>query len=535
MSRSQIFVLMCVAFISGIAAGSFIEIPFFSALIFFSLVAVLVVTFWRFSHFRIALFALLFAVAGALRVNAALDRATVPESISLWNGARVFLKGSVREIDVRPDQVKVTIDPLSVTRSGHEKGVKPNETIREYGGYVLATLPQGARVDVEDILRIECMLEEPGRINDFDYGAYLRMFEVYSVCYHPMAFDVVQEAETRALGIGGDIRVMLADARSRVKMIINESVPYPSSALLAAIVFGMRREVPDELMQDFARTSVTHIIAVSGSHISVIVALVWTWLVGMGIRRTWAFWSTVIFIVIFLAVIGFIPSAVRAGIMGMLMLIAQYLGRPRHSANALVCAGAVMLFFNPLLARWDVGFQLSFLAVLGIIYLEPHMMRWCEKLRIPELSFLQVRSTLVVSLSAQVFVLPWTLYYFQMFSAAGPIANLLVLPLANAALLAGLLLVIVGLVHMTAASFVGWWAHLLASGFIMVVQFFARLPWAAYEVEKIPFAAVVVAYAALAGIIWKLNRPRSFPETAPAADDDIDQMTVAIDERGNML
>ena len=115
-----------------------------------------------------------------------------------------------------------------------------------------------------------------------------------------------------------------------------------------------------------------------------------------------------VLIAFFIIMTGFQSSAVRAGIMGGLFLLGQYLGRMSVSSRSIVIAAALMLAHNPLLLKLDVGFQLFFLAMIGIIYLMPVFQDWFRK--IP--AMFQLRNILAMTLSAQIFTLPILIYNF---------------------------------------------------------------------------------------------------------------------------
>ena len=113
------------------------------------------------------------------------------------------------------------------------------------------------------------------------------------------------------------------------------------------------------------------VIAVSGMHVVILSAILMEVLLACGLWRQQAFYFTVFFIFIYILLAGLPISGIRAGIMGIVYLLAQRVGRQNFSSRSVVLAGVLMLLVNPLLLIYDVGFQLSFLAVLGIINLGP--------------------------------------------------------------------------------------------------------------------------------------------------------------------
>jgi len=216
---------------------------------------------------------------------------------------------------------------------------------------------------------------------------------------------------------------------------------------------------------------------------------------GMALRLTRgrAFYFAITLLVLFIVMVGLPASAVRAGIMGGLFLLAQKVGRPKAASRAVVFAGTGMLAVNPLLLRLDVGFQLSFLAVMGIIYLMPIFKRWL-KFRI-----------LAMTLAAQVFTLPILIYNFGYISSVAPITNILIVPLLPFIMISGFIFGLAGIFFQPLGWVLSWPVWLLLSYVVKMVDYFSQIPWAALTLENIHWIWLIVAYLVLGCIIWRLN------------------------------
>jgi len=212
---------------------------------------------------------------------------------------------------------------------------------------------------------------------------------------------------------------------------------------LSAIILGDRSELDLETKNLFSQTGISHIISISGMHISIVSILTFWILIYFGLSRKKAFYFIVIFLIFYLCLIGFIASAIRAVIMGLILMYGYKEGRLANSGRALVFAAGILLLINPRLLRWDVGFQLSFLATFGIIYFYNYINNFLNKVRmISE----KINAILAVTLSAQVLTLPLVFYYFNVFSYVSPITNLLVIPVLPVILIFGLLLISIGFI-----------------------------------------------------------------------------------------
>jgi competence protein ComEC len=134
-------------------------------------------------------------------------------------------------------------------------------------------------------------------------------------------------------------------------------------------------------------------------------------MLAIGLSRKQAFYLAVLLLVIFIILVGVPASAMRAGLMGFFVLWALKLGRLNKITNAIILAGAIMLLINPKLLRYDIGFQLSFLAILGLIYFYPLINDWMIKIKMPKLK--GGREIFSMTIAAQVFTLPITAYNFS--------------------------------------------------------------------------------------------------------------------------
>ena len=159
--------------------------------------------------------------------------------------------------------------------------------------------------------------------------------------------------------------------------------------------------------------------------------------------------------------IGFQPSSIRAGIMGGLFVLAQAFGRKSVGTRAIILTGGIMLIINPLLLFYDIGFQLSFLAVFGIISLAPYFKK-------------RVKSTiLATTLSAYIFTAPILLYNFGKISFVGPLTNILIIPVIYWIMILGLAFSLLSLVFPLGASLLSFPLWLLLTYVVKIVELFS--------------------------------------------------------------
>ncbi|MFH1564265.1 MAG: ComEC/Rec2 family competence protein [bacterium] len=492
--KSQLFLIANLFFIIGILAGFFIKFnPFYLYLIFLIL-SVFLAIFYNKNFIKIILLILCFLIFGIWRYNIGLPK--IDEShISFYNESRVEFIGIVsEEPDERIDNIKLTVKAVELVEARLPLW-KPSFH-EHFHGNVLITTKLFPKFSYGDELKIGCNLQTPESFNDFAYDKYLSRYDIYSVCYYP-------QIELLNKNRGNKFFAGIYKFKDRLKLVIGQSLPEPQSSLLSAIILGFKRGIPKELADDFSKVGISHIVAISGMHIAILAMILLYLGIMLGLNRNQAFYFSCAFLFFYIALIGFPPSAVRAGIMGFLILLAMRLGRLAKATNAIVFAAALMLLANPLLI-YDIGFQLSFLAVLGLIYILPILEKPLEKftkhwkLNGFLKSFL---SLILITLSAQIATLPVILYNFGRLSMVAPIVNILAVPSIPFIMILGLILLVCGLVWTSLGQAVGWIIWLVLSYVIYIVNFFAKFNFSSIDV-KISWGAMIIFLVAISGFVF---------------------------------
>ncbi len=158
-----------------------------------------------------------------------------------------------------------------------------------------------------------------------------------------------------------------------------------------------------------------------------------------------------------------------------------------------------MIAANPKVLRFDVGFQLSFLAVMGLVWVYPILEKYAEK--IPDI--LKIKSILLVTISAQIMALPILIYNFDRLSLVAPLANILILPFIPAAMAAGFLAGLFAFIWIAPAKIIGYFAWLILTYQIRAIEFLASLPWASMEIFNFGLELFFVYYIIVAAVILK--------------------------------
>ncbi|MCK5080597.1 MAG: ComEC/Rec2 family competence protein [Candidatus Moranbacteria bacterium] len=346
------------------------------------------------------------------------------------------------------------------------------------------------------IVRVECQLKNPeNKQAKFDYIKFLAKDHIYQICQSAK----VEKIDEDKYQLAGFYKFKTSAYRSIFKIKnsleqkINLSFSFPESAYLAGLLLGGEDRLPKDIQENFRRTGTTHTIAVSGFNITILAGF-FMWLgILIGFYRQKAFWLAVVGITFFVLMIGSPSSAVRAGIMGILLLWAAKKGRLADSVQLIILAGALMIGFSPLILFYDVGFQLSFLASLSIVLIYGPL---SEKFNIKS-DFLELKSILLVTMSAQLGVLGVLLYTFETFSPISLLANLLILPLVPLMMLTGFITVLTAFFSPLLASFMALPTQLALNLEIVVIEKLAQISWASLEIGNIGIWGLIFYYLAL--------------------------------------
>lgn len=413
-------------------------------------------------------------------------------------------KGTAEIQGVVADEPDVASRSCSLKLSASEISID-GET-QEVSGIALIQLPRYPLYHYGDVLQVTGELETPMPFDDFDYRSYLAQQGIYSVIYYP-------KVEILDRGQGFAPLEWLYALRGRLSDSLTQALPEPQGSLAQGILLGIRGNIPDSLEQAFSRTGTAHILAISGLHVGVVIGMVLIFgILLFGRRRSIYIWLALVTIWLYALLTGMHPPVVRAAIMGSLFLIAEYLGRQRNAITALAFAAAVMVGIQPQIL-WSVSFQLSFLAMAGLILFYPYFQAWGRR-RITPISgdreSLTTAGNLVsdgfaLSLAAIVATWPLIAYNFDVVSLVGLPATFFSLLALPAIIVTAAVVAFAGLFAPLLAQILGWLAWLFLSYLILVVQAFDALPFSSFQVAVQPWQ-LWAYYVALALIVVYLSR-----------------------------
>ncbi len=441
--------------------------------------------------------AVAFVLLGAARYRAAQTHSG-PAGLAAFNdqGWGEFEGVVVADPDPRSELTRLTVavEWMQLERD------KPRQIL----GRVLLEAPRYPVFRYGDRLRFSGRLQSPPEWDDFSYKDYLALKGIHSIVRRPQI--------ERLPGRGGSpIKRALYDLRSRAHVVVQRVLPEPEASLLSGILLGKDQGISDALMDSFRATGASHVIAISGYNISIVISLLFTGLGRIVPRRT-AGLITIGAIAAYTVLVGAEAAVVRAAIMGSLLTAGGLLGRRAFGPALLMAAAIGMTLFDPLLVL-DVGFGLSFAATLGLmVYAERfHSAAFGALARRikPRNAGRIVRflnDSLLLTVAAQMTALPLMAYIFGRVSLVSVLTNLLILPAQPPLMLMGILSTAAGLLWSPLGQMLAWFGYPFLWWTIRVVETTARLPFTSIE-TRLTLTGLLVIYSLLFSATWLVIRP----------------------------
>ena len=436
-------------------------------------------------------------VLGSVRFEGSLPPEE-PRGVALLNdGAKVRVRGTVAdEPEERGAGQRFALEVDEVESGGAWVASS---------GKVVVTAKPFPEYAYGDRLEVFGKLATPPRFDSFDYREYLARRGIGSVAAFP---------ETRRLdsGSGSDAKAAVIDVRNRLGDSLAGALSEPEAALARGILLGQRSSIPDGLNDDFNRAGISHLIAISGSNVSLVAGLalaMFTW--PLGRRR--AVIAAMLMIAGFVVLVGASPSVMRAGIMGAVMLGAVLAGRPGSALTAVAFTAALLTAWQPL-SILDVAFQLSFASTVGLVLMAPRLAGALVGLlerALPASAALWLAESTAMTAAASLAVFPIIAANFERASLVAVPANLVAGPLFAAVIVTSFATALAGLVSTSLADLAGRFAGLPLSLMIETGGSFASIPGASLDIAGFGTEAAAVCYAMLAAAAWALARRATLP------------------------
>jgi competence protein ComEC len=340
-----------------------------------------------------------------------------------------------------------------------------------------------------------------GNPGGFDYKRY-SLFQgiTHQVYLMPGDFELLPGKKIKYL------QQFIYDSREWVLNALRKNIAGDKELGLGeAILVGYKNDLDKELVQSYSNTGVVHVIAISGLHLGLIYALLFRLFKPLQRRKKWRRLAPLMIISglwLFSLLTGAQPSVLRSALMFTCVVSAEFLGQKTSILNSLACSAFILLCINPYWL-WDVGFQLSYAAVLSLVLFMRHIYNWFYfKNKLIDLAW-QLNA---VTLSAQVLTLPFCIFHFHQFPNYFLLTNFLAVPLSSLILMIEIALCLLSFIPALAA-FIGKILSQLIIAMNLYVERIEILPWSLWEGIQInPVQAILLAIMVCTLSYWLINR-----------------------------
>lgn len=369
------------------------------------------------------------------------DTLTRPQTLPY--GEEIVVRGKVIQADSRMAVQMLTVRATEPFRGKVRTVMDPVPTMK-YG----------------DEVELTGTLERP----EEPYVNYLKKDNIFSEMSFPKAKRVNSKLWTT--------RGTLYGVSNAVQSAFSRIFPAREAALMSGIVIGDTSQFTKEFKEAMQRTGTTHIVALSGYNVMIIVSACFA-LLGYFMRRRTARWVAFPIILLFILMTGGDASVVRAAVMAFLAMYLTVEGRMRDPGNIVAATALAMVLWNPRVLAYDVGFQLSFLAFIGLVYISPHIILHLKHREQKRAGFF--KEPFAYTVSAQMMTFPLLIGYFDRFFVSSIVPNVLVVALVPLTMALGFISALLSFVFPALSYFAGWFAYPFLRLETFIIDFFSRI------------------------------------------------------------
>jgi competence protein ComEC len=392
------------------------------------------------------------------------------------DGPRVAITGTIAgfpDTKTTKTQVFVNVHVLQIDA----------KVFRKISGKILVNLPKYPSVRYGDMITVEGELKIPPVWEDFSYKRFLEKEGVHA--YIPWGNFVILESNTAS-----PVFEKLFNVRLATENALRRKIPEPEASFAVGILLGGERGFPENVIEEFRITGLSHLLALSGFNITILILFVF-WVFQI-FPKYIGILSTFIFVIAFVLLTGASASVIRAAAMGLLSLFVLYCGHEGKPLYILMWSVVLIVLWNPFLLLSDISFQLSVAAVLGLILFTPIWKEIFEKIS----GVFGFREALQTTLAAQITAVPLIAFYFQRISLVSPVANLLIAPLIPLSMLFSSLslLPVIG----TIFAFI---AYMVLHFSLFLTRILSQVPMADISFS-VGMTGLFILYVII-GLIWK--------------------------------
>lgn len=380
-----------------------------------------------------------------------------------------------------------------------EKEYNYTFTIRTKDDYFLVNLKKNKEeisLEYGDKLQISGEYQEPNKARNykgFDYKNYLKINKVYGIIRVDLYTNIIIKHQKNL----SNFKLLIHKIREKLKQNIQELLTKETYALGIGILIGDNSRINEKIVEDFKNSNLSHMLAVSGAHINYVVLTVSILFTkkraGIKAQRV----VTIMMMLFFMELTQMTSSVVRAGISCIIYMLASLLYRKADVINAMAISTLLILLNNPF-KLFDIGFQLSYAGTLGIIL-------FCKLINIPIKNKLlkYLKDSIIISISANIFIIPIMMYQFNTISLTFILSNLLAGPLLGISIILEIIVLLISFMSINIAAIPAKVLNILLILIINIANWFSNIEISKIYVITPKIISIVAYYLICAAIILK--------------------------------
>lgn len=380
-----------------------------------------------------------------------------------------------------------------------EKEYNYTFTIRTKDDYFLVNLKKNKEeisLEYGDKLQISGEYQEPNKARNykgFDYKNYLKINKVYGIIRVDLYTNIIIKHQKNL----SNFKLLIHKIREKLKQNIQELLTKETYALGIGILIGDNSRINEKIVEDFKNSNLSHMLAVSGTHINYVVLTVSILFTkkraGIKAQRV----VTIMMMLFFMELTQMTSSVVRAGISCIIYMLASLLYRKADVINAMAISTLLILLNNPF-KLFDIGFQLSYAGTLGIIL-------FCKLINIPIKNKLlkYLKDSIIISISANIFIIPIMMYQFNTISLTFILSNLLAGPLLGISIILEIIVLLISFMSINIAAIPAKVLNILLILIINIANWFSNIEISKIYVITPKIISIVAYYLICVAIILK--------------------------------
>lgn len=376
-----------------------------------------------------------------------------------------------------------------------EKNLRIQAVDKSTGNRILVYVDPFSEIQPGDTINVAGEIQRPEEFEGFNWPMYLAAKDIYLVSYYP---DINVSHSENSSSILERVNIFRSNLTNKIQQILPRNI----GGIVQAMVVGLRGDIPEDVEEDFRRSGLSHMLAVSGLHMGLVGGMVFLLLIKfIPIHRIASGLIAASIMAGYVVLSGVSPSALRSAIMAGVILIAIMISEKTNYSRLLLLVATTLALIQPLQLRWDASFMLSFSAVVGILATKSFFDFALSK--IP--NKLKMRDVLSLSLAVQVTTWPIVLGMFGMVSIVSPIINvivaLFVAPFLGISIILALSLILIPFIS-TPISLIVWGLGAIITS---IAHVGSMLPFAVLSNIQISpeFMSVYYALVVIGVITWK--------------------------------